>query len=80
MKPKRVGIENIPAYSLECLPGKKRRYVQCVSRGERKESVYGCSMCGVNLCKKECHAQFHIGIAIDVWNITNHKITSFVFK
>ena len=80
MKPKRVASENIPAHSLERLPWKKRCCVQCVSRGERKESVYGCSMCGVNLCKKGYHAQFHSGISIDVWNITNHKITSFVFK
>jgi len=66
MKPKRVGNENVPAHSLERLPWKKRRCVQCVSRGERKESVFGCAMCGVNLCKKGCHAQFHSGIGIDV--------------
>ena len=27
--------------------------------GKRKETVYGCELCGVHLCKEGCHAKYH---------------------
>ena len=27
--------------------------------GKRKETVFGCAVCGVHLCKDGCHAQYH---------------------
>ena len=41
---------------------RKDRAVRCFvhkSRGVRRETVYGCMVCNVHLCREGCHAQYH---------------------
>ena len=39
--------------------GKTRRCKVHSKDGKHKETVYGCELCGVHLCKEGCHAKYH---------------------
>lgn len=55
-----VEVENIGGHILSRLPGKKRTCkFHARNLQVRKETVYGCAVCNVHLCKDGCHARYH---------------------
>ncbi|XP_033730112.1 piggyBac transposable element-derived protein 4-like [Pecten maximus] len=53
--------ENVGGHINSRLPGPKRRCrFHLTAHKQRKETVYGCVVCGVHLCKDGCHNQFHV--------------------
>ena len=55
-----VEAENIHGHINGRLPGPKRRcQYHLKTLNQRRETVYGCSVCNVHLCKEGCHHRFH---------------------
>ena len=55
-----VDAENIQGHVHGRLPGAKRRCrYHARYLNERRETVYGCTVCNVHLCKDGCHNLFH---------------------
>ncbi|XP_062606783.1 piggyBac transposable element-derived protein 4-like [Saccostrea cucullata] len=52
--------ENFPGHESVHM-GTKRRCRVHMNKKERKETVYGCKVCNVHLCKDGCHFTFHGG-------------------
>lgn len=68
MQPSLVGraVSDPTQHPIVRLPGRKKNCIQCqksgrkTTKGHGVETVFGCTMCKVHLCKGHCFAQFHI--------------------
>jgi hypothetical protein len=59
-RPGLVEVENIMGHINVLLPGRKKRCRYHLKQLQvRRETVYGCSVCAVHLCRDGCHAKFH---------------------
>jgi len=62
-EPTYVGLvhqENVHGHVHGKLPGPKRRCRYHLKQlQQRRETVYGCTVCNVHLCKDGCHSRFH---------------------
>lgn len=53
------------AHKLVQIPGRKKRCFQCsknknvTASGRSVETVFGCLLCGIHLCKGHCHTDYH---------------------
>ena len=56
---------NLSGHSCARLQGRKRKCVYCDQKGKRTskggkvETVFGCNLCNINLCKEGCFTSFH---------------------
>ena len=60
-----ISLPNLPGDFEVKFEGRKRACVSCSNHerrnpsGHTPETVYGCSHCGVNLCRNGCFLEFH---------------------
>ncbi|XP_053372688.1 piggyBac transposable element-derived protein 4-like [Mercenaria mercenaria] len=55
-----VDVQNIHGHVNGRLPGPKRRCQYHMKQlNARRETVYGCTVCNVHLCKEGCHHRYH---------------------